>query len=639
VLQIASETIRHNGARMSDIINGKGGLVLGTAGHIDHGKTTLVRALTGMETDRLAEEKKRGISIDLGFAHLTLPDQRRVALIDVPGHERFIKNMLAGVGGIDAVLLVVAADEGVKPQTREHFEICRLLGVSKGLVALTKIDNVREESIAAVTSQIRALCVGSFLEDAPIVPVSAHSGQGLDVLRVSLANLSSGIPGRPTSGLARLPVDRSFTMQGFGTVVTGTLWSGELKTGDAVEVHPLRERFRIRGLQVHGKPVARSVAGQRTAVNLAGVEARRIRRGFVLSLPETLETTQIVDTRLEWLDAKYACRSRQALHLHIGTSEAMADVRLIQTITPTQTLTRVSVREPLLILPGDRFVLRTPSTTIAGGSVIDAFPPIRLTRTKTAERLRLLAAGDEMARLELLVIESPQGRRLANLTRMMGSTPLKIRQLAEENPRLMFCEAGQRIVSHAWLEQKRQQVVKWLESFHTANPGVKGAPTHQIRSTLMSGVEPGISDFILQSIPQVRVEGDVVALAQHHAQLNPEEVRSRDRIEQIYRNAGFQPPSMQEALANGGVAPARARALLESLVKDGKLVRIGPDLIFHGSVLAHIRKSLVSQKGRRFSVPDFKLWTQISRKYAIPLLEYLDREHVTRRDGDMRIVL
>jgi selenocysteine-specific elongation factor len=624
---------------MSDIINGKGGLVLGTAGHIDHGKTTLVRALTGMDTDRLAEEKKRGISIDLGFAHLTLPDHRRVALIDVPGHERFIKNMLAGVGGIDAVLLVIAADEGVKPQTREHFEICRLLGVSKGLVVLTKIDNVGDDSIATVMSQVTALCAGSFLEGAPIVPVSAHSGHGLDLLRASLATLSSGIPGRSTSGLARLPVDRSFTMQGFGTVVTGTLWSGELKTGDTIEVHPLRERFRIRGLQVHGKPVASSVAGQRTAVNLAGVEAGQIRRGFVLSLPETFETTQIVDTQLEWLDTKYAARSRQTLHLHIGTSETMADVRLIQTVTPTQTFTRISVREPLLILPGDRFVLRTPNTTIAGGAVVDAFPPIRLTRSKTAERLKRLAAGDGMTRLELLVAESAQGRRVANLVHLTGSTQLEITQLAEANRRLMLCEGGQRIVSRAWLEQKREQVVKWLELFHSSNPAAKGAPMRQIRSTLMPGVEPGIMDIILQGIPQVRVEGDLVALAQHHAQLNPEEVRARDRLEQIYRDGGFQPPSMQEAVANGGIAPASARTLLEALVKDGKLVRVGPDLIFHGSVLAHIRKSLALQKGRRFSVPDFKSWTQISRKYAIPLLEYLDREHVTRRDGDLRVVL
>lgn len=592
-----------------------------------------------MDTDRLAEEKKRGISIDLGFAHLTLPDHRRVALIDVPGHERFIKNMLAGVGGIDAVLLVVAADEGVKPQTREHFEICRLLGVSKGLVALTKIDNVGEESIAAVTSEVRALCAGSFLEGAPVVPVSARSGQGLDLLRASLATVSSGIPGRSTSGLARLPIDRSFTMQGFGTVVTGTLWSGELKTGDTVEVHPLRERFRIRSLQVHGKPVASAAAGQRTAVNLVGVETRQIGRGFVLSHPETFETTRIVDTHLEWLDTKYASRARQTLHLHIGTSETMADVRLIQTLAPTQTLTRISAREPLLILPSDRFVLRTPNTTIAGGVVIDAFPPIRLSRIKTEERLKRLAAADDMARLELLVVEGAQGRRLANLMRLTGSTRQEIRQLAEANPRLMFCEAGKRIVSRAWLDQKREQIVKWLESFHEVNPAVKGAPTHQIRSALLSGVEPGVIDFILQGIPQVRVEGDVVALARHHAQLNPEEIRARDRIEQIYRVGGFQPPSMQEALATGGIVPPSGRALLEALIKEKKLVRIGPDLIFHGSVLAHIRNSLAQQKGRRFSVPDFKSWTQISRKYAIPLLEYLDREHVTRRDGDLRVVL
>lgn len=622
---------------MSDIVDSKGGLVFGTAGHIDHGKTTLVRALTGIETDRLAEEKKRGISIDLGFAHLTLPDQRRVALIDVPGHERFIKNMLAGVGGIDAVMLVVAADEGVKPQTREHFDICRLLGVSKGIIALTKIDNAREESLPAVLSQLEALCAGSFLEGAPVVPVSAHSGQGLDALRASLVELASRITARPTAGLARLPVDRSFTMQGFGAVVTGTLRSGELKTGDTIEVHPLRERFRIRGLQVHGKPVVSASAGQRTAVNLVGIEARQIHRGFVLSPPETFEATYIVDTKLEWLDTKCASRPRQRLHLHIGTSETMADVRLMQTITSSQTLTRISVREPLLILPGDQFVLRTPDATIAGGSVVDAFPPVRLTQAKTTQRLKILVNGNDATRLELLVTENAQGRRLADLTRLTGWTQRKIRELADVNRRLIV--HGQWVVSREWLEQKQQQVIKWLESFHKGNPTAKGAPTHQIRSALLAGIESGIADFVLQNTPQLRIEGDVIALTRHHAQLNAEEIRARDRIEQLYRDAGFQPPSMQEALANGGAAQARARSLLESLIKEGRLVRIGQDVIFHSSVLAHIRKSLALQRGRRFSVPDFKSWTQISRKYAIPLLEYLDREHVTRRDGDVRIVL
>ena len=625
--------------RMSDIISGKGGIVFGTAGHIDHGKTTLVRALTGINTDRLAEEQKRGISIELGFANLALPNNQNVALIDVPGHERFIKNMLAGTGGIDAVLLVVASDEGIKPQTREHFEICRLLGISEGLIILTKADLVSQDRAKRVETEVRDFCAGKFLQNAACVAVSAHTGLGIKTLVSELSGLATRLAPRAASSYPRLPVDRSFAMQGFGTVVTRPHSGGSLRPGDTVEIHPMREQFRIRGIQVHGSAVPEARAGQRTAVNLAGVEAKQIERGAVLTPSNIFETTAIFDAVVDWLDPKYAARVRQSLRLYAGCVESVADVRLLGQFGKDQTLTRISSREPLLLLPEDRFVLRNAETTVGGGRVIDPAPPIRLNREKTRHRLTRLTSEGEAGRLALLVEEGTQGRKIGNVVKVTGWTPAKIKKLAEGDKRLHICEAEQRIVSVAWLEQKREQVLRWLGTFHQANPAAAGAPMHQIRSTLLPSIEPTISDFILRSVPQLAIAGETVSLLSHAPKLSSEETATQAALEKLFRAAGFQPPLLKDALAQVGKNPAAARTQLEALIKAKKLVRISADTIFHADVLEHVKRSLAAQKGRRFSVPEFKEWTGVSRKYAIPLLEFLDRERVTRREGDTRVVL
>jgi selenocysteine-specific elongation factor len=624
---------------MSDTTHRQSGIVVGTAGHIDHGKTALVRALTGIDTDRLVEEKKRGISIDLGFAHLTLSNGTHVAFVDVPGHERFIKNMLAGVGGIDAVVLVVAADEGIKPQTREHFDICRLLGIRRGMVAITKLDLVSNEQLAACVEGVRELCAGSFLESSEIVPVSAHTGKGLAELKDSLARLATSVNGRTVQSEARLPIDRSFTMQGFGTVVTGTLWSGVLTTGDTVEVHPERQHLRIRGLQVHGKSVSKAHAGQRTAVNLAGVDAHQLCRGFVITPKDTFDGTTLFDSAVDWLEPKYAQRSRQSLHLFIATSDVMADVRLLAPIGNNRTLTRISVRERLIALPGDRFVLRTGGATVGGGGVLDAFPPVRLNRAATLRRLQALESGDPDVRLELLVNESTRGRTASNLARATGWTRGEIEQRARKNPNLMIVEGGDRLVSRSWVRQKQQQIVAWLEDFHSAHESLGGAPLHQLRNATMSGFEPWLSEFLVKGIPEVRIQGETAALASHQVKLAPDDLKFRERLEYMYRSGGFQPPAYADAIAALKPELARARAALEALIKDKKLVRVSQEFVFHADVLSHLSKSLRAHKGRSFTVPEFKEWTQISRKYAIPLLEFLDREHITRRDGDRRVVL
>jgi selenocysteine-specific elongation factor len=360
---------------MSDShLNAPRDIVIGTAGHIDHGKTSLVRALTGMDTDRLAEEKRRGISIDLGFAHLPLPGGKCVSFVDVPGHERFVRNMLAGACGIEAVLLVIAAEESVKPQTREHFDICRLLGVTSGIVVLTKCDLATPEQLAVTRAAVDHLRSGSFLATAPVIETSSVTRHGFARLMDAFEQLIDAKTSRITGGLARLPLDRSFALKGFGTIVTGTLWSGALRVGDMVQLHPSGQEARIRGLQIHGKAVQVATAGQRTAVNLSGSEHSKIGRGFVLTHPNSLESTRSVEASIDWLSNAGTPGAHENFLLHIGTSEITAR---IQTLSPT--LIRLKLAEPIIALPGDRFVLRRPSPaqTIGGGSVVDAFPPSR----------------------------------------------------------------------------------------------------------------------------------------------------------------------------------------------------------------------------------------------------------------------
>ncbi len=612
-------------------------LVIGTAGHIDHGKTSLVRALTGTDTDRLAEEKRRGISIDLGFAHLDLEDGRRISFIDVPGHERFVKNMLAGVGGIEAVLLVVAADESVKPQTREHFEICRLLGVEHGIVALTKWDLASPEQIQAARKDVRALCGGSFLDGAPMIAVSSVTGAGFQVLKRELALLAERIVPAETDGLARLPIDRSFALKGFGTVVTGTLRGGALRAGETVEMHPSNREARIRGLQVHGAPVATAHAGQRTAVNLAGIDHPEIRRGMILTHKSGFETTKTLDVSIDWLRDDEIPQARKQFLFHAGTAEIPAVLKVLSHEAEKRTIARVFLSEAALVLPGDRFILRqsSPAQTVAGGVVIDAFPARRFNRAKTIARLRSLVEAVLPKRLEILVGESAAGRRIPELTRLTGQPGAAIQSLVSRNPTLMFEPANQRVVTKAWVEEGRRKLVGWLTAFHAKNPSAAAAPVSAARL----GLEPGLANLIFQDPARFRVQGDLVSLTSHKARLDSTETQALSKIEHAFRQAGFQPPAPNEVLQSTGLDTNKARGLLEALIKAQKLVRISDGLIFHADAILHIRKSLATHKGRRFSVPEFKEWTQISRKYAIPLLEYLDHQHVTRREGDARVVL
>jgi len=595
-------------------------LVIGTAGHIDHGKTSLVGALTGTDTDRLAEEKRRGISIDLGFAHLTLPSGEQLSFVDVPGHERFIRNMLAGAAGIEAVLLVIAADESVKPQTREHFDICRLLYIERGLIVLTKADLATPEQLERTRRDARLLVENSFLAKAPIVSVSSVTGAGMDELKGQLAKMAADATHRAATGLPRLPVDRSFALKGFGTVVTGTLSSGALHVGDSVRLHPTNVEARVRGLQRHGKPVETAVAGDRTAVNLAGISHADIQRGFTLTSLNDLESTTTLDVTLEWLDSSAPPTKATEFLLAIGTAELPVTLKPLREI-----FGRLHLPEPVLALPGDRFVLRRPSPalTVAGGMVVDSFPPRRLNRAKTFERLSKLVPATTAERLELLTQESPSGLSLKQVVRLTGDPVLPT------TPNLILVN-GQHLLSREWIELRRQKLMEWLQIFHAKNPAAAGAPISQARL----GLDPFLLSAVLNDFPAVRVSGDIVALTTHQATVSAVDAKAIAAIEFLFRQAGFTPPAPAEVLAD-----RNARPLLESLIKTGKLIRVAPDLIFHADVITHIRQSLAAHKGRRFTVPDFKSWTNISRKYAIPLLEYLDQQCVTKRDGESRVVL
>jgi selenocysteine-specific elongation factor len=619
-------------------------VVAGTAGHIDHGKTALVKALTGIDADRLEEEKRRGITIDLGFAHLQLTPSLRLAFVDVPGHERFVKNMLAGVGGIDLALFVVAASESIKPQTREHFDICRLLGVPRGLVALTKADLVDSDMLAVARAEVEELVAGSFLEGAPIVPVSSVTGAGLDELRSELARVAASVPARDPAGWFRLPIDRVFSVKGAGAVVTGTLISGTVAREQEVEVYPSGRRLRVRGLEVHGSKAERAVAGQRTALNLADVEVSELARGDVLSEPGRFRAAKQIDCRLDLLPSAKPLKHRAPVHFHSGTAEIEAQVRLLGLggagDSPALALqpgasawVRIILRDPALLLPGDRFIIRrfSPVTTIGGGIVVDSGAGASACR---ASRLAVLASPDPAARIALLVRESEFGMAMPELVARTGMLETAISAAAARAPVVIVAQPQPWYVDRAWFETMRDHLVETVREFHRTNPLAPGIAKEDLRSRELPGAPAFLLDELLPHIV-----GNLVHLPGHQVALKDDEEQARAAIERAFEQAGLATPALAEVLVKSGVEPARARALLAILLREKKLVRIGEDLVFHHAAIQTLRAMLAGRKPARFTVGDFKTWTGVSRKYAIPLLEFLDRERITRRDGDARVIL
>lgn len=636
---------------MSDISKS---VIVGTAGHIDHGKSSLVQALTGTHPDRLEEEKRRGITIDLGFAFLEEAGVR-FGFIDVPGHERFVSNMLAGAAGIDLVLLVIAADESIKPQTREHFDICRLLGVKNGVVALTKSDLVDAETRTLTQLEIEEYLRGSFLAGAPIVPVSSKTGEGIQELKRSLVAAAAQTKEKDASRAFRLPIDRAFSMKGFGTVVTGTLVSGIVKVGDDVELLPGGERLRVRGVQTGGQAVEQAAAGQRTAVNLAGIDHSAVKRGMCLAEPGKFRTTRRIDVELLLLPGARRLKNRERVHFHASTTETVAEIFFygVKELTPGQSaLAHLRIQDEVSVVAGERFIVRqfSPVTTIGGGVVVDPLARRPLSKdTGRPKFLETLRDGKLETILEAMVTRAPMGLRFEEIAGHTGWEETEILQslpaLAATGAVKAIGEDRSVLITASRFEETRGRIYESVDLFQRANPLVPGITREDLRAKAGRKVRPEVFRAALEELlaqKKLEVQGEIVRRAGSTVVLQPDEVVAKEKIEAAFRVAGLAVPSVKEVLAGLAVESKRAEKLLHILLREKNLTRVSPELIFHSAALAHLKSELLTYKktkGERVSVPGFKELTGITRKYAIPLLEYLDRERVTRRAGDERVIL
>ena len=636
-------------------------LVVGTAGHIDHGKSALVHALTGIDPDRLKEEKARGITIDLGFAHSRVGDLN-VAFIDVPGHERFVKNMLAGVGGIDLVLLVVAADEGVMPQTREHLDICQLLAVPRGVIAITKADLVDAELLELVQLDIAELVAGTALSIAPIIAVSARTGLGIPSLKETLASLATQNPSRDELGAARLPVDRVFSMRGFGTVATGTLTAGRVAIDDALEVAPGNRLVKVRGVQVHGERRQAAVAGERAAINLTGVEVADVVRGQVLASPGTLPATSVLDAVITVLPSTRPLKHGARVRFHHGTAEILARVSTVgptldgaaPTIEPGgAAVARLRLEAPAAVTRGDRFVLRaySPSITIAGGRVLDPAPPRRGVRAAaTRERLARLRApldrglGEDEA-LRIFVEDAEAlGVTESELAGRAGAHSTAGRQaMARLKARADVWQIGDRLLLSEWRQSLSGAVTAALSAHHDSQPLSDGMPREEVRERALARAHPEVATAVLDLLTAAgTIRGrERLALEGRGVTLTAEETAAQSALASAYGEAGLTPPEGDTLAARTGLAPAMIARVTQLLIRRHVLVRVDA-FVFHHDALARLKADVAALKATgpaRVDVAGFKDRYGLTRKYAIPLLEYLDRERVTRRVGDSRVVL
>jgi len=633
-------------------------IIVGTAGHIDHGKTALVRALTGVDADRLPEEKRRGITIDIGFADLDLGDVR-IGFVDVPGHERFVKNMLAGAHGIDLVALVIAADESVMPQTREHFDICRLLGVSQGVIVLTKKDLADEELWQLAQAEAEDLVKGSFLDGAPIIAVSSRTGEGIDELKNALRESALQLDARSDDFIARLPIDRAFTMKGFGAVVTGTLIAGEIHEGDEMELLPAGARVRVRGVQVHGSAVKQALAGQRTAINLGGVEATTLERGMVLTAPGRLRPTQVVDTSVQLLDnAPRPLRSRQRVRIHVGAAEVLARVRVLESdgeiVAGRRGYAQLRFEAPIVGVVGDRFIVRaySPQVTIGGGVILDPFAARHRAKDFSGVRIALdnLLRGDHGSLVSQFVINAGiSGFRREDLAARTAwrdeVIATGLAQLAKDGAILNIEDT---LIARAAFDDLERQVVADVTAHHKSEPLARGLSKEILRERFFPSVATDAFRAMLAELEKrgsIVVEKEIVRLRDHTRELSDDDARKRDLLERAFQDAGVAPPAIAAAFAKAGLnaSEQHARKILQLLIDSGALVKVHGEMFFHRAALDDLVKKLLAQADktpdRAIDVGAFKDLAGISRKYAIPLLEYFDRQRLTRREGDRRIVL
>jgi selenocysteine-specific elongation factor len=637
--------------------SGMKSIIVGTAGHIDHGKTALVKALTGIDADRLEEEKRRGITIDLGFAHMDLQSANgeplHLGFVDVPGHERFVRNMLAGVGGIDLVLLVIAADESIKPQTREHFDILQLLGVQRGIAVLTKSDAVDAGTLDVVRLEVEEFLRGTFMDNpnsdnsTSIVAVSSLTGAGLDDLKRAMIEAAAEVQPRDLHALARLPIDRVFTMKGFGTVVTGTLVAGTIRREDEMEVFSSGRRVRVRGVQVHGQAADVAVAGQRTALNLAGASTEDLSRGMTLAPGATFATTRRVDVRLRLLaSAPRALRHRSRVHFHSNTMETVVEIALHGTkqVAPgSEALARLKLPEPALLLPGDRFIIRqfSPVVTIGGGVVLDPAPIPRMPGLESF--LQVLSNSPETMLTARIARRGHTSISMAQLIAETGWSRDSIEaRLAQTLKDVRVLRIGDLFVDALAIVRLQQSIVNSVGGFHKKNSLVGGIAREALREQVKASPEVFTATLdLLAREKNIEAAGDLVRLPGHGVVMKDEEAESKKKIEEAFAVAGLKVPALHEVIAGLKVDKARAQKIVTLLLRDKALIKISDELVFHRGALEQLRALVASQKAKspKMDVAKFKELTGVSRKYAIPLLEYLDREHVTKRVGDAREIL
>jgi selenocysteine-specific elongation factor len=628
-------------------------IILGTAGHIDHGKTSLVRAVTGIDTDRLKEEKLRGITIELGFASLDLPEGRHVGIVDVPGHEKFVKHMVAGATGIDIVVMVIAADEGIMPQTREHMEICSLLGIQHGFVALTKIDMVEPDWLDLVTEEVRDFTQGTFLEGAPIVPVSSITGEGIPDFIKTLDALCRKVPDRSNSGIFRLPVDRVFTMRGFGTVITGTLISGCIRTGDPVMIYPSKITSKVRGIQAHNQTVEQAAAGMRTAINFQGLEKAVINRGDVLSTPESLFPSFMVDILLEYLPGNpKVLKNRTRVRFHSGTSEILGNVILLNAdeMQPGQSApAQIRLDAPITVVKDDRFVIRSysPVRTIGGGRVINPIPAKhKRFQPDVVEGLKHLLEADFESVVayqtetcgvkgvsfnELRIMTNLPEKRLQQMLHGLLSRQTLI-QVEKDPPTYIHRRA---------YDQLKHDALGCLEAYHEANPLKAGMSKEELKSKLPPFLGPKLYNLLLGQTSKegaIVAEEDLIRLAAHRISLEEDQADIRNRILDAYRKSGLQPPYFNDLCDQMNISENRAKEVLMLLVNEGTIVKIKEDLYFDAGAVDALKERLVSflTENGEIATPQFKEMTGVSRKFVIPLIEYFDSKNVTIRIGDIR---
>lgn len=635
-------------------------IILGTAGHVDHGKTSLIRALTGIDTDRLKEEKERGITIELGFAYLDLPCGHRIGIVDVPGHEKFVRNMVAGAAGMDLVAFIIAADEGIMPQTKEHFEICQLLGIKDGLIVLTKKDLVDEEWLELVQDDIREYFKGTFLEEAPLIPVSSVTGEGIEVVRKIIDEKIATLPFQEEFGPFRLAVDRVFSMKGFGTVITGSSLSGRVSVGGELEFYPALIKAKVRGIQVHGKDVELVEAGHRTAINLQGVEKEMVNRGDIAATPGCMTNSTLLDVEFHYLKSNpKALKNRTQVRVHVGTREITGRVVFMESddAQPGENANlQIILKEPAAVWPGDKYVIRSysPVRTIGGGTILNNAPPKRkrVTEKDRENNHRIFATytqGSDDDRLLLFLDESgTSGLTQDQLATRLGVFGKRLKKILQQpvsaGDILVVDSERQRLLSAAVMEQITEKISQLLDKYHATNPLMSGMAKEELKSAIIPPVDQKLFHFALDNMVKKNViiqDQAEVRMADFEVTLQVDEQKIKERILKLYQEAGLTPPLFKEVVASVDDLPEKqVIQVINLLVQENSLIKISESLYFAAKAVQELGERVVAyiREHEEIDAPRFKELTGLTRKFSIPLLEYFDKIKLTIRIGDKRVL-